>query len=89
MCYCEGVKRPSQSALLFRTKCSNLKIFMRLLHRKMLLVMTVTFTKFLNFVKCNNLMKRCTFTLTEILITLGIIGVVAAKTLPVLIQSNS
>ena len=64
-------------------------LFCRLLRCKMLLVMTVNFTKFLNFVKCNNLMKRCTFTLTEILITLGIIGVVAAKTLPVLIQSNS
>ena len=53
----------------------------------MLLVMTVNFTKFLNFVKCNNLMKKCAFTLAEVLITLGIIGVVAAITLPILVQN--
>ena len=33
--------------------------------------------------------KLCAFTLAEVLITLGIIGVVAALTMPVLIQKNS
>jgi len=60
---------------------------MRLLRRRMLLVMTVNFTKFLNFVKCNNIMKKCAFTLAEVLITLGIIGVVAALTLPPLVKN--
>ncbi len=32
---------------------------------------------------------RCAFTLAEVLITLGIIGIVAAMTLPALIQSNA
>ena len=32
--------------------------------------------------------KKIAFTLAEVLITLGIIGVVAAMTLPVLIQNN-
>ena len=35
----------------------------------------------------SNLMKKCAFTLAEVLITLGIIGVVAAITLPILIQN--
>ena len=33
-------------------------------------------------------MKKIAFTLAEVLITLGIIGIVAAMTLPTLIQSN-
>jgi len=60
---------------------------MRLLRHKMLLVMTVNFTKFLHFAKCNNFMKKCAFTLAEVLIILGIIGVVAAITLPILVQN--
>ena len=34
----------------------------------------------------SNLIKKCAFTLAEVLITLGIIGVVAAMTLPVLVN---
>ena len=37
--------------------------------------------------KRNNLIKKCAFTLAEVLITLGIIGVVAAITLPILVQN--
>ena len=37
--------------------------------------------------KRSNLIKRCAFTLAEVLITLGIIGVVAAITLPILVQN--
>ena len=37
--------------------------------------------------KRRNLIKKCAFTLAEVLITLGIIGVVAAITLPVLVQN--
>ena len=85
---CDRVKRPSQSAMLFRTKCSNLKIFMRFLRRKILPVMTVNFTKFLHFAKCNNFIKKCAFTLAEVLITLGIIGVVAAITLSIVINNH-
>ncbi|MFQ8625497.1 MAG: type II secretion system protein [Candidatus Gastranaerophilaceae bacterium] len=32
--------------------------------------------------------RRCAFTLAEVLVTLGIIGVVAAMTMPVLIQNH-
>ena len=38
--------------------------------------------------KRRNLIKKCAFTLAEVLITLGIIGVVAAITLPVIIQNH-
>ena len=38
--------------------------------------------------KRSNLIKKCAFTLAEVLITLGIIGVVAAITLPILIQNH-
>ena len=86
-CHCEGVKRPLQSALLLQVVRRNLKILMRLLRRKMLLVMTVNFARLLRFVKYSNLIKRCAFTLAEALITLGIIGVVAAMTLPILVQT--
>ena len=37
--------------------------------------------------KRSNLIKKCAFTLAEVLITLGIVVVVAAMTLPVLIQN--
>ena len=87
-CHCEGVKRPLQSALLLQVVRRNLKILMRLLRRKMLLVMTVNFARFLRFVKYSNLIKKCAFTLAEVLITLGIIGVVAAITIPALIQKQ-
>ena len=87
-CHCEGVKRPSQSTLSLQVVRCNLKILMRLLRRKMLLVMTVNFARFLHFLKCSNIMKRCAFTLAEVLITLGIIGVVAAMTLPVVINNH-
>ena len=50
--------------------------------------MTVYCIKLLRFTKCSNLIKKCAFTLAEVLITLGIIGVVAAMTLPVLIQNH-
>lgn len=33
-------------------------------------------------------MKKTAFTLAEVLITLGIIGIVAAMTIPTLIQKN-
>lgn len=36
----------------------------------------------------NKIKNKCAFTLAEVLITLGIIGIVAALTLPVLIQVN-
>ena len=36
--------------------------------------------------KRSNLLKRCAFTLAEVLITLGIIGVVAAITLPIVVK---
>ena len=86
-CHCEGVKRPSQSAFSLQVVRCNLKILMRLLRRKVLLVMTVNFARFLHFLKCSNIMKRFAFTLAEVLITLGIIGVVAAITLPILVQN--
>lgn len=40
-----------------------------------------------NMVNCTLLLKKAAFTLAEVLITLGIIGVVAALTLPSLIQN--
>ena len=86
-CHCEGVKRPSQSTLSLQVVRCNLKILMRLLRRKMLLVMTVNFARFLHFLKCSNIMKRFAFTLAEVLITLGIIGVVAAITMPPLVKN--
>ena len=50
--------------------------------------MTVNFARFLHFLKCSNIMKRFAFTLAEVLITLGIIGVVSAITLPTVINNQ-
>ena len=64
------------------------ELFCFTVQNKTCTVMTVNFTKFLGFLKCSNLMKKCAFTLAEVLITLGIIGVVAAITLPTVINNQ-
>lgn len=50
-----------------------------------------SFFSFLNlplpYQKINNYIKKIAFTLAEVLITLGVIGVVAAMTIPTLITS--
>ena len=44
--------------------------------------------RFFGFHPQNDIVKKAAFTLAEVLITLGIIGVVAAMTLPTLIENN-
>ncbi|MBR1753405.1 type II secretion system protein [bacterium] len=71
-CHCEGSKNPSQSYDLVNQKQS-------------LTRMNKIFTPTSRLAMTR---KKCAFTLAEVLITLGIIGIVAALTIPTLMQQQ-
>ena len=86
-CHCEGVKRPSQSQASEMLKHGG--------QSDVLDVRTLSLNpspeggierSSSRFTLHSSLKKRAAFTLAEILITLGIIGVVASMTIPVLIS---
>ena len=51
-------------------------------------ILLFKFLDYAAYIETCNKLRRCAFTLAEVLITLGIIGVVAALTMPTLIAKH-
>ena len=83
ICHCEGVKRPSQSQNGEVLSVINLTPPLSLKRRGR----TPSRNEFI-YLFTYSLKKKAAFTLAEVLITLGIIGVVAAMTMPTLIAKH-
>ena len=93
-CHCEGVKRPSQSqdsCNMNEITTSNASHSPRNDTKRTYRPNSYRLKNKLSsrFTLHPSLKQKAAFTLSEVLITLGIIGVVAAMTMPVLIQKNN